>query len=301
MQRNSLHSVIQKDNSYLSKDKITFTNNVFKLNRRQSTIFVIAVTLIFIIAVIVSGYLIDERKLETNLNNKNMPPTLSNPFGTDWLGRDMLTRTIKGLNLSIRVGIIAASISAIISLLIGICAATMGKYVDSVITWLIDLFLGVPHLVIIILIAFMLGGGLKGVITGIAITHWPSLARIIRAEIMQLRSMDYIAISKKLGKSNIWITINHIIPHVAPQFFVGLLLLFPHAILHEAAISFLGFGLSPHQPAIGIILSESMRYLSAGRWWMAFFPGLSLLILVRAFDIIGNNLLLMYEPHRAHE
>jgi peptide/nickel transport system permease protein len=91
------------------------------------------------------------------------------------------------------------------------------------------------------------------------------------------------------------------LPHILPQLLVGMLLLFPHAILHEAAITFLGLGLSPHQPAVGIILSESMRYLSTGMWWLAVFPGLSLLVTVRAFDRIGENLRGLLDPHRSHD
>jgi peptide/nickel transport system permease protein len=91
------------------------------------------------------------------------------------------------------------------------------------------------------------------------------------------------------------------LPHLLPQLLVGLLLLFPHAILHEAAVTFLGLGLSPHQPAIGIILSESMRYLSTGMWWLAFFPGLCLLIVVRSFDVMGENLRRFTDPRRAQE
>ena len=138
-------------------------------------------------------------------------------------------------------------------------------------------------------------------VIGVALTHWPTLARIIRAEVLQLRSADYVQISRKLGKSRWWIATKHILPHVIPQFLVGLILLFPHAILHEASITFLGFGLSPHQPAIGIILSESMRYLSVGMWWLAFFPGLSLLIIIRTFDVLGENLKLLIDPYNAQE
>ena len=86
-----------------------------------------------------------------------------------------------------------------------------------------------------------------------------------------------------------------------PQLLIGFMLLFPHVILHEAAVTFLGLGLSPHEPAIGIILSESMKYLSSGMWWLAFFPGLCLLIIVRAFDHIGENLRLLMDPTRSHE
>jgi peptide/nickel transport system permease protein len=277
------------------------SKNIFKPNRRQSTFFITVAVLIFLLTIVAGGFLISDKNIETSLENKNLAPSATHPFGTDWLGRDMLARTLKGLTLSMGIGIIAAFASAIIALILGIAAATMGKYIDSGVMWLVDLFLGVPHLVIIILISFTLGGGLKGIIVGIAFTHWPSLARIIRAEILQLRSTEYVLISRKLGKSRLWITIKHILPHLVPQFFIGLLLLFPHAILHEAAISFLGFGLSPHQPAVGIILAESMRHLSTGRWWLAFFPGLSLLLAVRAFDILGNNMLLLSDPHRAHE
>ncbi len=282
------------------KNKNSF-RQIFSLNRRQSTILIISLTALFLFSIITGSALIDDARLATHLEYKNAAPSISHPFGTDWLGRDMFVRTVKGLSLSITIGMLAAAVSAVIALILGICAATLGKTADAIITWLVDLFLGVPHLVIIILIAFTLGGGIKGVIVGIALTHWPSLTRVIRAEVLQIRNAEFVQISRRLGKSFFWIASRHMIPHLMPQFFVGLILLFPHAILHEAAISFLGFGLSPHQPAVGIILSESMRYLSIGIWWLAFFPGISLLLTVRAFDVLGNNMLMLVDPHRAHE
>lgn len=272
-----------------------------RLNRRHRTIIATALAAVLLLGVIMGGLLSSNDKLATNFEAKNLAPSLEHPFGTDWLGRDMLARTVKGLTLSIGVGLVAASCSVFIALVLGMAAATMGRAVDSVISWLVDLFLSVPHLVALILIAFVLGGGIKGVVVGIALTHWPSLTRVIRAEVLQLRSAEFVQVSRRLGKPRWWVAARHIFPHVIPQFFVGLVLLFPHAILHEAAVTFLGFGLSPHQPAIGIILSESMRYLSTGMWWLAFFPGLSLLVIVRAFDILGDNLRMLADPHSAHE
>lgn len=273
----------------------------FRLNRRQKTVITVSTLILLLVSIVLGGVLLGNDRLATNLDARNLPPSLTHPFGTDWLGRDMLARTLKGLTLSMTVGLIAASVSVCIAVTLGMLAATMGKIVDSFISWLIDLFLSVPHLVTLILIAFVLGGGIKGVIIGIAFTHWPTLARIIRAEVLQLRSAEYVHISRKLGKSRRFIAIKHILPHVAPQFLVGLCLCFPHAVLHEAAVTFIGLGLSPHQPAIGIILSESMRYLSTGMWWLAFFPGLCLLILVRTFDQIGDQIRILLDPHRAHE
>lgn len=232
------------------------------------------------------------------MNERNSAPSLNHLFGTDWLGRDMFTRTVMGLSLSIGVGLIGAIGSTLIALFLGMAAATMGKMADRLISWIIDLFLSVPHLVTLILIAFTLGGGFKGIVIGLTLTHWPSLARVIRAEVMQVRSAEFVQVSQKMGKSRWWIALHHILPHIAPQLLIGFMLLFPHVILHEAAVTFLGLGLSPHEPAIGIILSESMKYLSSGMWWLAFFPGLCLLIVVRTFDQIGENLrLLMTRTH----
>ncbi|MBH1939917.1 ABC transporter permease [Mobilitalea sibirica] len=271
-----------------------------KLNRRQRTLVITIVAAIVLTSILVGGLLISDQRIATNFEQKNLSPSIEHPFGTDWLGRDMFVRTIKGLTLSIGVGTLSAVISAGIALTLGLLSATMGKWMDRFITWLVDLFLSVPHLITLILISFVLGGGMKGVIVGVSLTHWPSLTRIIRAEVMQIRSAEYVQISRKLGRTRKWVAIHHILPHLIPQFFVGLMLLFPHAILHEAAITFLGFGLSPHKPAIGIILSESMRYLSTGMWWLAFFPGIFLIMIIRGFDILGENLRLLVDPHNAH-
>lgn len=272
-----------------------------RFNRRQKTIITTIFAAILLITIVLGGFLIDNKRIASNLEVRNLPPSLQHPFGTDWLGRDMLARTVKGLTLSLGVGMLASIISVLIALTLGMLAATKGKTIDSFISWLVDLFLSVPHIVTLILIAFSLGGGKRGVIIGVALTHWPSLTRVIRAEVMQVRSAEFVGVSREFGKSHWWIALRHILPHLVPQFFVGLVLLFPHAVLHEAAITFLGFGLSPHQPAIGIILSESMAYLSTGMWWLAFFPGLALLIMVRAFDILGDNLHMLIDPHRGHE
>lgn len=270
------------------------------INRRQGTLWMVIIGLLLLLAVLFSHRWVNTESILTNLNTRNVAPSLEHLFGTDWLGRDMFTRTMLGLSLSIKVGLLGAFGSTAIALILGMAAATMGKYVDQIISWVIDLFLSVPHLVALILISFTLGGGYKGVIVGIMVTHWPSLARVVRAEVMQVRSAEYVKMSKRLGKSNGWIAVYHIFPHLLPQVLVGFMLLFPHAILHEAAITFLGLGLSPHEPAIGIILSESMKYLSSGLWWLAFFPGLSLLIIVRLFDRIGGSLRLLIDPTKAH-
>lgn len=273
----------------------------WKWDKRMQFIVFSAVSVILLFAVIFSRLWVDVSQLSTNFNARNLAPSREHFFGTDWLGRDMFTRTMLGLSLSIRVGLIGAIGSTIIAVVLGMAAAMMGKTVDRIVSWLIDLFLSVPHIVTLILISFTVGGGVKGVMIGLIATHWPSLARVIRAEVMQVRSAPYVQISRQLGKSNRWIAIHHIVPHLIPQMIIGFMLLFPHAILHEAAITFLGLGLSPHEPAIGIILSESMKYLSSGAWWLAFFPGLALLLVVRLFDRMADHLKTLLDPKYARD
>jgi peptide/nickel transport system permease protein len=265
-------------------------------NRRQQTLWGIALCALFLLAVIISPWVIGDAGLSPVLTERNQPPSLAHPFGTDWLGRDMLSRSLHGMSLSLRIGLLAAAISALIGTGLGLAAGTLGGWVDAVITWIIDVFFSLPHLVLLILIAFAMGGGTAGVIVAVALTHWTSLARVIRAEVLQVNSSDYVQLSHRFGRSPLWIARHHMVPHIIPQLLVGLILLFPHAILHEAALSFIGIGLSPHIPAIGIILAESMRHLSTGYWWLGVMPGLLLLLSVKAFDWLGENVRALLDP-----
>ena len=270
-------------------------------NRRQQTLGAIVLCTVFLLGIIVSPWFLGDAGLDTVLSQRNQPPSLAHLFGTDWLGRDMLRRSLHGLSLSLRVGLLAASVSAVIGTGLGLAAGTFGGWVDAVIIWIVDVFFSLPHLVLLILIAFAVGGGTKGVIIAVALTHWTNLARVIRAEVLQTNSAEYVNLSRKLGKSSLWIARHHMVPHVVPQLLVGLILLFPHAILHEAALSFIGIGLSPHLPAIGIILAESMRHLSTGYWWLGVMPGLLLLLSVKAFDWLGENLRSLLDPKTSQE
>ena len=272
-----------------------------KLNRRTRAVILSAVLAFLFVAIYAAGLLLPDELAAPSFLSTKLPPSLRHPFGTDALGRDLFFRTLKGLSVSMTVGLLASVISAVIAVFVGIAAATGTRKVDELINWVIDLVMGVPHIVLIMLISVALGRGMKGLLVGVAATHWCSLARLIRAEVMQLRSQQYVAVSRRLGKSSGWILTHHLLPHLVPQFFVGLVLMFPHAILHEASVSFLGYGLPPEQPAIGIILSESMKYLSAGMWWTAVFPGLLLVAIVLLVDRLGDHLRRILDPYSAQE
>lgn len=272
-----------------------------KLNQRQKAKILLAVSLMFLAAVAIAGRFCHEAAMVTDFSRKDLAPCLEYPFGTDWLGRNMFYRTLTGLSMSIMIGVCAAGVSAVMALALGIAAATLGKKADSVITFLIDMVMGIPHILLLLLISYAVGKGLKGVVVGVALTHWTSLARLIRGEVLQLRESEYIQIAQRLGHSRLKIAGKHMLPHLFPQFLVGLVLLFPHAILHESSITFLGFGLSTEQPAIGVILSESMKYLIMGKWWLALFPGFMLVLTVVLFDLGGTSLRRILDPNSVHE
>lgn len=271
-----------------------------RLNGRIMTVFFFGVAVLFLTAITIAGQVYAEEALVTDFSRKNIAPCAQYIFGTDWLGRDMFIRTLTGLSMSIKIGLLAAGVSSVFAFILGTMAATMGKIVDSFITWVIDLVMGIPHILLLILISYAFGKGFKGVVIGVALTHWTSLARVIGGEVLQLKEAQYIKAAQKLGMGKLYIAWKHMVPHLFPQFLVGLILMFPHAILHEASITFLGFGLPPEQPAIGIILSESMKYLAMGRWWLAVFPGLLLVLTVVLFDVAGESLRKLLDPASAH-
>lgn len=274
---------------------------IYPENRRKSTILFLIAAVAILAAVTAAGILMEESAMETDFSRTNLKPSLEYLFGTDWMGRDMFARTIAGLSLSIRIGLLTAAVSAGAALVFGTAAAVLGRKADAVISWCIDLVMGIPHILLVMLISIACGRGFAGVVAGVSLSHWPSLARVIRGEVLQLRSAPYILAAEKLGVSRFDIARRHMVPHILPQFLTGMILLFPHAILHEASVTFLGFGLSSEQPAIGVILSESMRYLTTGKWWLALFPGLALVLTVILFAMLGERLRRLLDPASAHE
>ena len=271
---------------------------IYSANLRTKTLVVIIISIIVILSIFVCGYFI--RDIPSNFASANQMPSFEHLFGTDWMGRDMFQRTIAGLGLSIMVGFIASAVSTCISIILGLFSS-FNKFADECVAGIIDLFGSIPHILLIILVSIMFGGGVYGVIMGVGLTHWTPLARVLRSEVKEIKTKEYVHLAENLGKSKVWIALKHILPLIVSQIIVGVILMFPHAIMHEAAITFLGFGLPPHEPAIGVILAESMHYLSSGYWWLAFYPGVSLLLVVLLFDLIGENVEKLLNPETAQE
>lgn len=271
------------------------------LNRRKVLLVVMIIAAIYLVGLFIWGCTLSEDSYAVNFGNKFLPPSGEHWFGTDNLGRDMFFRSVKGLSISMVIGIIAVAISSVIAVVMGILSAVFGGWVDRVVNWAVDLCMGLPHLVLLILISFMLGKGIQGITIAVAVTHWPSLTRMIRQEVLQVRNSQYVQAAYKMGISPWRVAIRHIIPHILPVYFIGITLLFPHAIMHESAVTFLGFGLPKELPAIGVILAEAMTHIVTGKWWLAVFPGIMLLVAVIFFDLIGEGLKNLLNPDTGNE
>ena len=276
-------------------------NKIPLWNTRTRVLIYIMVAAVYLIGVLIWGMCMPEQAYGVEYSEKFIAPCAEHIFGTDFMGRDMFFRCIKGLSISLAIATVAAIISSFIALFFGVAAAIIGGKVDSLVNWCVDFCMGMPHLILLILISFMLGRGMKGVMLAVALTHWTELTRIVRAEVLQIRSSQYVKAAYKMGKSRFWVAKEHVIPHVLPVYLIGVILLFPHAIMHEASITFLGFGLSAEVPTIGVILSESMKHISTGKWWLALFPGIMLLLAMVFFDVIGEKLKRLLNPSSGNE
>lgn len=280
---------------------VTLVPRRFGWNVRTKVLVFLCVAAVYLLGVFLWGLMLNPELYAVRYADKLIAPSLAHPFGTDFMGRDMFFRTIKGLSNSLIIGLSAAAVSSVIGLVFGVASALIGGKLDKFILWCVDCCMGLPHLVLLIFISFLMGRGAKGILVGIALTHWPELTRMIRAEVLQLRSSQFVQAAYKMGKTRFEVAWEHMIPHVMPVYLVGLVLLFPHAIMHEASITFLGFGLPAESPAIGVILSEAMQHIATGKWWLALFPGLMLLLAVILFDVIGENLKKLMNPQSCNE
>ncbi|MEV2246249.1 ABC transporter permease [Streptomyces sp. NPDC049970] len=233
---------------------------------------------VVVLAVLVVPPLVHLDEQAVDLAAKLQPPSLSHPFGTDDVGRDLLLRCIYGLRVSLLVGVVAAVVATVIGTAVGALAAATGGWADRVVMRLLDVFSSVPHLLLGIFIVAMFRPGVWPVVISVALTHWLSTARIVRAEVLSLRSRPYIDAAISGGASRLRVAARHLVPAVLPQASLAAALMVPHAIWHESALSFLGLGLPTHQASLGTLVQSARGSLLVGDWWPTLFPGLCIIV-----------------------
>lgn len=237
-----------------------------------------AVMAAVVLAVLVVPLVVPLDEQAVDLGAKLLPPGPAHPFGTDEVGRDLLLRCVYGLRVSLLVGVVAALVATVVGTAAGALAGAFGGRTDRLLMRLVDLFSSVPHLLLGIFVVALFRPGIWPVVASVAITHWLSTARVVRAEVLSLRTRPYIDAAVSGGASRRRVTVRHLLPAVLPQAGLAAVLMVPHAIWHESALSFLGLGLPTHRASLGNMVNSARGSLLAGDWWPTLFPGLFIIV-----------------------
>ncbi len=217
------------------------------------------------------------------------PPSLDHPMGTDSFGRDLFSRLIVGTRVSFSVGLAAAAVSMVVGSFLGLTAGYYGRWVDSLIMRLMDLLWAFPVIILAVGMVAVFGAGVRNVVIAIALGYVQNFARVVRADVLSLREMDYAAAARALGARDSRIMFRHILPNAAAPIIVQATFAVGLGILAESGLTFLGLGVNPSTPTWGLALNESRDFIRQA-WWISVFPGLAIAFTVLGLNLFGDGL-----------
>lgn len=266
---------------------------------RKNRLAVVGLVVLAVLAVVavfadaIAPYTINE----VNIANRLSPPSADFIFGTDELGRDVFSRVIIASRVSLQVGFISVGLAMAIGVPIGLIAGYYGKLIDSVLMRMMDVLFSFPAILLAIAILAALGAGITNAMIAIGIVYTPIFARITRGSVLSLKESVFVTAARSLGATDARIIRTHILPNVLAPIIVQTSLSLAFAILAEAALSFLGLGVQPPDPAWGRMLAEGRGFFQDAPW-MAIFPGLAILLTVMAFNFLGDGLRDALDPQQ---
>ena len=248
-------------------------------------VVIVAALLIAIFAPYVAPY----DPYSQDLNQTLLSPSWEHPLGTDGVGRDTLSRTIFGARTSLIVGLGAVAIGTLIGYAMGLLAGYFGGTTYAVIMRITDTLMAFPNILLALTIAGLLGGGIRNIVVALGVALVPSFARFMCGQVLSARENDYIVSARSIGASNLRIMLCHVVPNCFPPLIVQMTLWMGHAILSEAGLSFLGIGIEPPGAAWGAMVSDGYQHLLS-RPMLSFGPGLAIMLVVFAFNMVGDGL-----------
>ena len=225
-------------------------------------------------------------------------PSAAHPFGEDQLGRDVLSRVIYGSRVSLGVGFSSVAITIVIGTVVGVAAGFFGKWTDNVLMRFVDVFISIPVFMLLLTVVAIYGSSVVLLVTFIGISAFPGAARIVRAEVLSLMPRDFVLAARVVGASPIRIMYLHLVPNLLPVIIVSATLRVGAAILTEAGLSYFGLGVPPPSPTWGGMVADGRTFLDVA-WWISTFPGLALLVVVVATNLVGDGLRDVFDPRRS--
>jgi peptide/nickel transport system permease protein len=265
---------------------------------RNRTALVAALVLLAIILVaIFDETFAPQGANEQDIDNRLQAPSWSHLFGTDDLGRDILSRVILGASVSLKVGFLSVGLAMVGGTIIGLIAGFYGRWVDDTLMRIMDMLFAFPAVLLAIAILAIRGPGTSNTIIAIAIVYVPIFARVTRASVLGVREEVYVRASRSVGASDFRLITRHVLPNAAPPIIVQASISLAFAVLAEAALSFLGLGTQPPNPSWGLMLAEGRGYIDLA-WWLAFFPGMAIVITVLCFNLLGDGLRDVLDPRQ---
>ncbi len=246
-----------------------------------------AFVLIAVITPAVHDY---DAKTDSNLALRLKPPTWAHPFGTDTLGRDILIRVLHATRVSLGLGVSSVAVAAVVGSLLGLLAGYLGRRVDLILMFCMDILLAFPSTLLAIAIVAMIGPGLRNSLFAISLVSIPVYARLSRSAALALREQEFVIAARGLGGSDRRVLLRHVFPNTLPPLIVQTTLSIAFAILEAAALGFLGLGAQPPTPEWGAMLADSYKYFTSGAWWVFFFPGGAIMLSVLGFNLLGDGL-----------
>lgn len=246
---------------------------------------IVILVLIAAFANVIAPYEVDAQ----DLANKFMKPSAKHIFGTDEFGRDIFSRIVYGSRYSLMIGAVAATLSAVIGMLVGSLAGFYGGKTDNLLMRLIDIMLAIPSTLLGISIVAALGNGIRNVIIAVAIGAVPAYARIVRASILSVKEQEYIEAARSIGASDFRIIMKHILPNCLAPIIVQITMSVAKAILEASALSFIGLGVQPPSAEWGAMLSAGRAYIRKA-WWIVTFPGLAIAMIIFGLNLFGDGL-----------
>ena len=268
-----------------------------RLARRPGALFGAVVVVLFVAVAVLAPWLAPFDPIETSWSAIRQAPSPSHWFGTDDIGRDVLSRVVWGTRASLLAGFVSVSISIAVGVPIGLAAGFLGGAVDALISRLTDAFLACPFLILAIALSAFLGPNLTNAMIAIGVSATPIFVRLTRAQVIDVKVLEYIEAARALGNSPLRIAWRHVLPNALPPLIVQSTLAIAAAVIAEASLSFLGLGQQPPAPSWGSMLNTAKNYVDNAPW-MAIWPGLAIFLLVLAFNLLGDGLRDVLDPRQ---